>query len=220
MSEHTADINRIMLQGIQLPWDKVIISSILIVLVIVYVIMTIRKAKSGKDMPINKKVLICDLAELFVPTLIIIVIMTQVIGVSRIQSGSMEPTLKTGSTVFYNRLCYKVANQEIRRGDIICFYDPASDKYLSKRVIGLPDDKISFLDGYVVINGQICDESAYLKEDVKTNCEKTFEVPNNSYFVLGDNRKNSYDSRYWDDPYVSKGNITGRFMGQLDFYLQ
>lgn len=230
--------------------QKIIIISIIAVFVIIYIIMTIRKAKYGAEsvrfenifkifkksgrrevkeikerrerspMPFNKRVLICDLLELIVPALIIYIIMTQVIGVSTIQSGSMEPTLNVGSTVFYNRLCYSVANQEIRRGDIICFYDPDENKYLSKRVIGIPGDKIEFRDGYVVLNGQICDESAYLAKDVETNSEKTFEVPEHSYFLLGDNRENSLDSRYWVNPYVDKSQIVGRFMGQIDFSFQ
>ncbi len=246
VSEYTADIERVIPKEEPIPWDKIIIISIIAVFVIVYIIMTVRKAKYGAEsvrlanllnflkktdndvkeervrepMPFNTKVFVCDMLELIVPALVILVIMTKVIGVSTIQSGSMEPTLKVGSTVFYNKLCYSLAGQEIRRGDIICFYDPTEDKYLSKRVIGIPGDKIEFLDGYVVLNGQICDESAYIGKDVETNSDKRFEVPEHSYFVLGDNRENSYDSRFWTNPYVDASQIEGRFMGQLDFSLQ
>ena len=252
VSEYTADIERVIPKEEPIPWDKIIIISIVAVFVIVYIIMTIRKAKYGAEsvrlsnifkflqrsderdrreerrarklerepMPFNTKVFVCDMLELIVPALVILIIMTKVIGVSTIQSGSMEPTLNVGSTVFYNRLCYTMAGQEIRRGDIVCFYDPTENKYLSKRVIGIPGDKIEFLDGYVVLNGQICDESAYLSKDVETNSDKKFEVPENSYFMLGDNRENSFDSRFWTNPYVDKSQIVGRFMGQLDFSLQ
>ncbi len=250
VSEYTADIERVIPKEEPIPWDKIIIISIIAVFVIVYIVMTIRKAKYGAEsvrlenifgffkrseektaikerkerkkesMPFNTKVFVCDILELLVPAAVVFVIVTKIIGISTIQSGSMEPTLNVGSTVFYNRLCYKMAGQEIRRGDIVCFYDPAEKKYLSKRVIGIPGDKIEFLDGYVVLNGQICDESAYLAKDVETNSDKKFEVPEHSYFMLGDNRENSLDSRFWTNPYVDISQIEGRFMGQLDFSLQ
>ena len=72
----------------------------------------------------------------------------------------------------------------------------------------------------MVINGQYCDETAYIPSDVETNCSKEFEVPQGCYFMLGDNREVSYDSRYWNNPYISKECILGKYMGQIDFSFQ
>lgn len=95
----------------------------------------------------------------------------------------------------------------MERGDIVCFYFDETGEQLGKRVIGLPGDTIYFMDGNVYINDELYDESEYLDESVKTYSPLVFTVPENSYFVLGDSRKDSYDSRYWKAPYVSKENI-------------
>ena len=129
---------------------------------------------------------------------------------TKVASGSMEPTLKTNNYCFYNRLAYK--HHAISRGDIICFNK--DNLTMSKRVIGLPGDTISFADGYVIINGVKAEES-YLNEDIETNCTKTFEVPEGAVFVLGDNREDSYDSRFWESPYVPIKSIYGKYMGQI-----
>ena len=79
-----------------------------------------------------------------------------------------------------------------------------------KRIIGLPKETIKFVDGYVYVNEKRLDESMYLDEEGNTYSSETFKVPENSYFVLGDNRLDSYDSRYMKVSFVSKVNIVGR----------
>lgn len=138
--------------------------------------------------------------------------------VSVVQSGSMEPKLETGNTVIYNRLAY--VNNEPQRGDVIVFYSEEYNSYFGKRIIGVPGDVIKFKDGYVVINNQFCDETLYIASDVETNCTKEFEVPEGCYFLLGDNREYSNDSRYWEQPYISKDQIKGKYMGQINFSFQ
>ena len=169
---------------------NIILIGLVLFFAILYVYLTIRKARYGKESikiqnlhknytahTLDMKSIICDLAELLVPVAVIYILMTQVIGVGVIQSGSMEPTLKVGSTVFYNRLCYRIGKQEIKRGDIVCFISPEDGKVLSKRVIGLPGDEISFRDGYLVINGKVLDESEYLSSSIRTVANKTYNVP-------------------------------------------
>ncbi len=130
-----------------------------------------------------------------------------------VTSGSMEPTLRVGCYTIYNRLAYVVREPE--RGDIIIF--KKDGKCYGKRVIGTAGDDISFADGYVYINGARMDESAYLDEDVETNCTKTFTVPEGCVFVLGDNRENSYDSRGWENPYISTDDIISKYCFTIPF---
>ena len=196
---------------------KAFVILLLIIFCVVYFAVSLKKAKKT-DTP--TKTLVVDMLELIIPAILIIILLTKVVGVSTIQSGSMEPTLNVGSTVFYNRLCYSLLGEEINRGDIIVFYSIDENKYLSKRVIGIPGDDVAFKDGYVVLNGEIFDESGYLAEEIKSYSEKSFDVPENCYFVLGDNRAHSNDSRFWMNPYVDKKEILGRYMGQIDFSFQ
>lgn len=134
---------------------------------------------------------------------------TYVIPWAWVPSGSMEPTIDTGSVIFTNALAYKI--NEPQRGDIIFFESDELGEYLIKRIIGIPGDTIEFADGYVYINGELVYEE-YLDADVETNCWKSFEVPDGCYFVMGDNREDSYDARYWSNPYISKDAIKGKLM--------
>lgn len=145
----------------------------------------------------------------YVAVLVAITVMLNfVISISSIKSGSMETTLMTGDIAVGNRLAYVV--REPQRGDIIFFH--FNNQVYCKRVIGVAGDEIAFSDGYVYINGNRIDESDYLGEDIETNCTDTFIVPDNCVFVLGDNRENSYDSRFFDTPYISTDSIISKCM--------
>ncbi len=136
-----------------------------------------------------------------------------------IPSASMEPTIMTGDHIFGNRLAYRISDPE--RYDIIIFRYPDDEKQLFiKRVIGLPGDKVEFRDGDVYVN----DESVPLRDDFcsvqdqtvidlsRTQLTNSFIVPEDAYFVLGDNRLNSRDSRYWNEPFVHRDKILGEAM--------
>lgn len=132
---------------------------------------------------------------------------------ANIPSGSMENTIMTGDRLFGFRLAYQSKNPQ--RGDIIIFKfpDDETENYV-KRVIGLPGDKIDIIDAQIYINGsQTPLQEEYLKEEwtVATG-PYSFEVPADSYLVLGDNRNNSYDARYWENTYVSEEKILGKAM--------
>ena len=130
-----------------------------------------------------------------------------------IPSASMEPTLKTGDWGFANGLAYVFNEPE--RGDIVVFYSDELNEILIKRVIGLPGDTVSFYDGYVYINDGLVYEE-YIGSDIETNSYVSdFIVPEGSYFLLGDNREHSNDSRYWNNPYISKNKIKGKWMTTL-----
>ncbi|MDO4976709.1 MAG: signal peptidase I [Eubacteriales bacterium] len=120
-----------------------------------------------------------------------------------IPSESMEPCLSAGDFVIGNR-----SVREIDYGDIIIFqYDKAN--CFIKRVIGLPGDIIGINQGKVYRNGSEIKEE-YIKEAMKSEEGKMFFVPEGKYFVMGDNRNHSFDSRYWDDPYVKKEKIVAK----------
>jgi len=129
---------------------------------------------------------------------------------SPITSGSMEPTLMTGDLAVYNKFAYVA--RDIQRGDIVSFKLDGDRTIYSKRVIAIAGDTVEFQNGYVYVNGSKIDETAYLDASVETNCNKTFEVPAKCCFVLGDNREDSKDSRYFDNPYVSYKNVINRLM--------
>jgi signal peptidase I len=152
-----------------------------------------------------------------IPVIGVYIIVSKVISLTYVASCSMEPKLTTGNTAVYNRLAYK--KSEPLRGDIIEFWSDEYGKIFAKRVIGIAGDKVEFHNGFVYINDVKADESAYIGVNVETNSNKTFTVPEGCVFVLGDNRENSMDARYWNEPYISCDRIIGKYIGQLPFAL-
>ena len=128
-----------------------------------------------------------------------------------VPTGSMENTIMPGDRLIGNRLAYRSKSPE--RGDILIFRYPDNEEELYvKRVIGLPGDTIAIEDGKIYINGSAEPlQEDYLKEEwtVATG-PYTFEVPEGSYFMMGDNRNDSWDARYWSNTYVTKDKILGK----------
>ena len=126
-----------------------------------------------------------------------------------IPSSSMESTLNQGDMLFINRLSYRF--NEPRRFDIIVFDDPSKGNgFVIKRVIGLPGERLEIIHGSVYINNR----QTPLREDFITEAywgnHGPFYIPEGKYFVLGDNRNNSLDSRFWYDAFVRERHIEGR----------
>lgn len=124
---------------------------------------------------------------------------------------SMEPALYNGHEVLVNRFLYKMMSPG--RGDVIVFLpngNPNSHYYL-KRVIGLPGEKVQILNGYVYINGELLeeDESYDIIADPGI-AETEITLESDEYFVLGDNRNASEDSRSGNIGPVKKDTITGK----------
>lgn len=103
---------------------------------------------------------------------------------------------------------------ELERGDIISFLPPIKDgdDLYVKRVIGLPGETVAIKNGRIYINGsEEALEEPYLTENWTVDAGPYyFEVPKGHYLVLGDNRNDSYDSRHWDEPYVSYESILSK----------
>lgn len=127
-----------------------------------------------------------------------------------IPSTSMVPTLEVGDRVVLNKLAY-LGNKEPERGDIIVFEPPAelNETYdLIKRVIGLPGETVYISGGVVYIDGEALEED-YLAEEPDYEYGPVL-VPDDCYFMLGDNRNLSRDSHMWNDPFIHVDTIKGR----------
>lgn len=141
---------------------------------------------------------------LVVVAAIAVLITTLFLPILQISGDSMSPTMEHDEIV----VLFKTKNYD--RGDLIGFY--YQGKILLKRVIALPDDTVEISpDGVVSVNGQTLDEP-YVTERSLGDCDLVFPytVPGNGYFVLGDRRSNSVDSRNSVIGVISRDNIIGR----------
>ncbi len=151
--------------------------------------------------------------EIIIALVLVWLLLTFVAQNSTVYGSSMAPTLENGEMILMNKFIYRFT--EPQRGDIIVFtYDDPiqGEEYLIKRVIGLPGDTIEIMDGMVYINGTAYDESKYLEmsTEISGDISYPFLVPEDSYFVMGDNRANSKDSRFSEVGAVSKDQIVGK----------
>lgn len=128
---------------------------------------------------------------------------------AEVPTGSMENTIMIGDRIIASRLSYHF--HEPQRGDIIVFNfpDDESQKYL-KRIIGLPGETVKIKDGKVYIN----DSKTPLKEDYLRETPVgdygPYTVPKDSYFLMGDNRNDSFDSRFWEHTFATRDEIIGK----------
>lgn len=132
---------------------------------------------------------------------ILIVIRFFVAEPHKVSGRSMVPNFQDGDYIITNKMSLRLSNLE--RGEVVILHDPRdTDKVFIKRIIGLPGERIKLLEGKVYINNNPISES-YLPEGVKTQGEsfltedEEITIPDNQYFVLGDNRGGSSDSREW-----------------------
>ncbi len=164
----------------------------------------------------KEKSLIREYTEAIILALIAaLLIRATVVQAFRIPSGSMIPTLLVGDQILVDKLAYKFRKPQ--RGDIMVFKYPQDEsRDFIKRVIGLPGDKLEIKNRKVYINDEPIDEHAYAYHefaDSGANIHPRDQfgpviVPEKSYFVMGDNRENSMDSRFWG--FLDEGNLVGR----------
>ena len=128
---------------------------------------------------------------------------------ANIPSESMEETIMTGDRIFGNRLAY--INKDPQRFDIVIFKYPDDETQLFiKRVIGLPGETVEIRDGKVYIDGAETPlDDSFTPEPPQGNWGPEV-VPEGSYFMLGDNRNRSKDSRFWTNTFVKKEKILGK----------
>lgn len=198
---------------------------------------------------LTKAPLLADYARsLFVVFLVVFALRSFVVEPFRIPSGSMLPTLKIGDFILVNKFAYGVrlplSNKvviktgEPKAGDILVFHYPVYPEVdFIKRVVGVPGDKISYLNKVLTINGKVMtqtflgnvidpansltEQSKKYREDLQgvehniytmpwrlDHNFKNLVVPKGEYFVMGDNRDNSEDSRYWG--FVNQKYLVGK----------
>ncbi len=177
--------------------------------------------------PIKKKGLIREYAEsIAIAVLLALVIRTYLVQAFKIPSGSMEDTLAIGDHLLVSKFIYGtkipfvdarvLTIRDPRRGDVIVFeYPEDPSKDFIKRVVGVPGDVVEGKDKKVYVNGKHYENphEVHKEKDVipkEMNPRDTFgpvTVPADSYFVMGDNRDRSYDSRFWK--FVRRDQIKG-----------
>lgn len=126
-------------------------------------------------------------------------------------SESMLDTLQVGDKVYGNRLAY--LKEEPERGDIIIFHPPDEPEiFYIKRLIGLPGEKVVIDDAKIYINdSEVPLEEDYLYEEwTEDNDDMEYQVPEGCYFMLGDNRNDSWDARFWENTYVERDALVAR----------
>ncbi len=184
---------------------------------------TPRADGAGPDAPRTSRWLRESIIVVVVAVLVAVLLRTFVVQTFFIPSGSMEPTLQVGDRILVNKLSYHLHG--VGRGDIVVFSRPAAENCggpevndLVKRVIGLPGETISLSGGNVYVDGRRLDESWLPASEQGVtrpgpggtlySLQQAYRVPANDYFVMGDNRTDSCDSRFWGP--ISKSLIVGK----------
>ena len=139
-----------------------------------------------------------------------VLVATFLLPVLRITGSSMQPGIQPGDIIIGYR------TQDFKPGDICSFY--FNNKLILKRVIAEGGNTVEIDEsGHVTVNGVTLEESAYISEYALGECdlEFPFEVPLNQYFVLGDNRNNSVDSRYANFGCISREEMVGKILFRI-----
>lgn len=147
------------------------------------------------------------LQSLLVAAVLAFIIHTFIMQNFRIPSGSMEPTLQIQDYIFASKITYRF--NEPKRGDIVVFkYPRDTSRYFVKRLIAVGGETVALKGGKLYINGELVPED-YLPQGLSFDDDYgPVTVPEGNYFMLGDNRNNSSDSRDWG--FVSRDLIVGK----------
>lgn len=154
------------------------------------------------------KEIISDFAKYIIIAVIAIIIFVYIVSFQQVLGPSMEPNYNEGEIYLLNKFKYKIF--DVKRFDVIVLKSKKS-KLMIKRIIGLPGDKIEYKNNKLYINDkEVVEEFKKTGNTTDYNIEKlgSNTVPENSYFVLGDNRENSEDSRVFG--FITKDEIVGK----------
>lgn len=155
-----------------------------------------------------------DIIETIVIALaIFVVVYLFLVQPHQVKGQSMFPKFHDGEYILTNKVSYRIHDPE--RGDVVVFKSPNNAEVdFIKRIVGIPGERVKIMSGRVFVNGMELDESNYLPSDYVTNSgafareSQEVVVPESQYFVLGDNRSHSSDSREWG--FVQIDDIVGK----------
>jgi len=149
-----------------------------------------------------------DTSQYILIVIIVLLLFIFVVGLNQVIGPSMEPNLYEDDIVIVNKLLYRF--KDINRNDVVIIKQ--NEKYMIKRIIGLPNEYIEYKDGYLYVDGNSYKESFETTEtddfnlkDIDASLDK---IPEDMYLVLGDNRMNSSDSRSFG--LIEKEQIVGK----------
>lgn len=145
----------------------------------------------------------------FLPFIIIGLLLIYVLANFKNEEDAMADTVKAGAYILANRLAYE--NHEPQRGEIILI-EKDGIRYV-RRIVGMPGDTIEFKkdSSDIIINSYVLSED-YVSSNTVSSTDSLITVPDNCYYILGDNRDNSIDSRYWEEPFITKDDIVGKVL--------
>jgi len=136
------------------------------------------------------------LHDLAIAVVVCVLLITYVVQAFKVQGTSMSPELKDGERILVNKFLYYVG--EIDRGDVVVFWYPEDpDLSFIKRVVALPGETVEIRSGAVLVNGKLVEEPYVSGANADLRSYTPHEVRPGHFFVLGDNRKGSNDSRSW-----------------------
>ena len=136
--------------------------------------------------------------DLFISVVLAILVILFLYQPVKVEGTSMMPALVDQERIFINKFVYRLGIGDIQRGDMVVFWFPMDpSKSYIKRVIGVPGDTVSVSDGTVLVNGRPLEEPYVLEQYRDHNSMPPFKVQEEEYFVLGDHRTSSNDSRSW-----------------------
>ena len=168
----------------------------------------------------KKKMTIKDWIDLLITVVIALsislILFRCIIFHGSVPTQSMDPTIKTTSFIIGNRLpiLFDRTGKNIKRYEVITFKSDEGDKnerLMVKRVIGLPGEHMKITETDIYVNGQKLRKDFVSSEDVAQMPDE-FDIPEGCFFVAGDNRNNSYDSRKWNDKFVKKKDIKAKII--------
>lgn len=159
---------------------------------------------------------------IIIVVVVVLIVNNVVLINAKIPSESMENTIMTGDRIFGFRMAYGInfdffgthvskKMKDPERYDIIIFKYPDDESQLFiKRLIGLPGETVEIRDGKVYIDGSEEPLDDSFVPETPTGNYGPYTVPEDCYFMLGDNRENSRDSRFWDNTFVTFDEIVGK----------